>query len=76
MSDIMKLLEAVAIRLQAKTTQEAFMSVIKIKEIAEQQFQQAHKCGWEQCKFEAMTKSTGRSYDAIAAMEYKEQAND
>lgn len=46
----------------------------KLEEQLEQQLQQAHREGWEQCKFEAMTKSTGRSYDAIAALEYKEPA--
>lgn len=91
MSDIMKLLEAVAIRLQAKTTQEAFMSVIKIKEIAEQQLAAAHRAGWEQAKREAYSLSQQHSLlsstksgeieinelaIAIAVMEYKEKSND
>ena len=41
-------------------------------ESLEQQLQQAHRAGWEQAKREAMSKSIGRSYNAIAAMEYKE----
>lgn len=56
------------------------MSVIKIKEIAEQQLAAAHRAGWEQAKREALCAATlylcnpvgEKISDAIAAMEYKE----
>ena len=51
----------------------------------QQQLQQAHKDGWEECKYQALTamrdidqstkdyeETFEKSYDAIASMEYKE----